>query len=105
MTAKTVGEYADLVMTFIDEDIDEGDVPWGVTDFSALHDHVDANEYLLHAGVPHGADIPEGQDPNGDMGRRGGRGAAAAARAPRYVHQREPRPRHALQRLRQPCPL
>jgi hypothetical protein len=41
--------FADKVMTMIDEDIAAGKVPAWVGSFSALHDYVDANEYLIQA--------------------------------------------------------
>ena len=60
---KTVSEYADEAMAQIDDDIAEGHVPAWVTEFSTLHDYVDANCYLLH--VPFGSDIANEADPDG----------------------------------------
>jgi len=62
---KTIEEYADEVMTAIDDCIAEGRIPADVATYSDLHSYVDANDFLLDAGVPWGTDIPEGQDPNG----------------------------------------
>ncbi len=49
--SQQVSTLADLVMSEISKDIAAGKVPAGVGSFTALHDHVDANEYLT--GVPH----------------------------------------------------
>src|SRR5260370_13083866 len=43
----TVGQFADEVMRAIDGDIGEGVMPADVATFSELHDHVDANMYVL----------------------------------------------------------
>lgn len=59
---RTIAEYADQIMTAIDEDIAEGVVPGSVASFTDLHDYVDANEYLLNIEVPWGADDPSGTD-------------------------------------------
>src|ERR1700689_1185126 len=42
-----VQRYAADVQRMITEDMQRGAVPADVRDFSALHDHVDANEYLI----------------------------------------------------------
>jgi hypothetical protein len=57
--ARTVSDYADLIMVMVREDIADGTVPAGVASFTDLHDHVDANEYLIHADVPWGTDDPD----------------------------------------------
>lgn len=60
---KTVSEYADKVCELLTEDVGAGIVPLGkVTKFADLHDYVDANDYLLQAGVPFGADSGAGRD-------------------------------------------
>lgn len=45
----TISRYADEIMKAIDEDIANGCVPAGIASFSALHDHVDANMYVIDA--------------------------------------------------------
>jgi hypothetical protein len=45
-----VEELTDKVMAMITEDVQAGAVPWTVTNFGQLHDWVDANMYLEHAG-------------------------------------------------------
>lgn len=50
--------FADKIMTMIDEDIATGKVPADVASFSALHDYVDANMYVI--------DALEGAFPRGD---------------------------------------
>jgi hypothetical protein len=42
-----VGRYADVIMAEIHGDMVAGTVPRDVGTFSGLHDHVDANEYLI----------------------------------------------------------
>lgn len=42
-----VSEYADAVMGLIHDDVLAGFVPVTAASFSELHDHVDANEYVL----------------------------------------------------------
>jgi hypothetical protein len=44
-----VAGFADKVMTMIDEDIADGTMPADVASFTDLHDHVDANTYLIDA--------------------------------------------------------
>ena len=54
--------YAQRVMTMIDTDIADGHVPAGVADFATLHDHVDANMYLITAldgYQPRGGELSE----------------------------------------------
>lgn len=48
--------FVDGIMNSIREDIEGGTVPFDVEDFSALHDHLDANDYLIDAQVPFGND-------------------------------------------------
>lgn len=62
--AGAVERYADEIMQMIDDDISEGVVPADVASFVDLHDHVDANEYTLCAGVPFDlmADDDDGMD-------------------------------------------
>jgi hypothetical protein len=45
----TLGQFTDEVMRVIDDDIREGVLPADAATFSDLHDHVDANDYLLDA--------------------------------------------------------
>jgi hypothetical protein len=45
-----VRAYADEVLALILEDVAEGVVPPSAADFSELHSHVDANEYLIGVG-------------------------------------------------------
>lgn len=54
---KTAAEYAAAIVELVDEDIAEGVVPAGVCSFVELHDHVDANEYTIDAGL-----FPESDD-------------------------------------------
>lgn len=42
--------YADKIVRMVREDAESGMVPWTVRTFGELHDHVDANMYLEHAG-------------------------------------------------------
>lgn len=49
--------YAQRVEAEILQDIAAGILPVGVASFQDLHDHVDANEYLAHVGVPVPADV------------------------------------------------
>lgn len=46
---KSVAEYADQIITMIHADQRQMMVPLDVGSFSALHDHVDANMYVLNA--------------------------------------------------------
>lgn len=48
--AYRIRKYADKIMEMIREDVAEGIVPATVTDFGELHSHLDANDYLIHAG-------------------------------------------------------
>ena len=50
--------YADKVMAMVIDDVRDGVVPWTVTDFSQLHDWVDANMYLEQAGQQFDAGDP-----------------------------------------------
>lgn len=61
---KTIDQYATEVLAAIDDHIAEGVIPAGVTDYSTLHECVDANQLLLDAGVPYGDQMPAGVDPN-----------------------------------------
>lgn len=47
--AQRVQSYADKIMAMVGSDIAAGIVPAAVASFSALHDYVDANEYVLQA--------------------------------------------------------
>lgn len=49
---KPVMHYVTVVMGMIDDDIKAGKVPYEIIAFRDLHDYVDANAYLLQAGVP-----------------------------------------------------
>jgi hypothetical protein len=53
-TAEMIGR----VKTMIVQDARSGQVPWTVPDYSALHSHVDANEYLIQAGQVYEPDDP-----------------------------------------------
>lgn len=57
-TSVQIFTFADKIMTMIDEDVAKGQVPADVASFSALHDSVDANEYVIQA--------LEGAFPRGD---------------------------------------
>jgi hypothetical protein len=46
-TYQPVETARDRVLDLIRDDVAAGLVPWDVPDFSALHDFVDANEYLI----------------------------------------------------------
>ena len=46
-------QFADRVMVLVDEDIAAGRVPADVASFVALHDHVDANEYVIDVLAGH----------------------------------------------------
>ena len=62
-----MSRYADQIMAMIREDM-EGlfphgkQVPRGVANFTALHDYLDANDYLVQVGVPWGTDPGAGED-------------------------------------------
>lgn len=56
--------YADKIKAMIREDVASGQVPASVTTFEELHEHVDANEYLIDADVP----WEEGPDGLTDLG-------------------------------------
>lgn len=50
MDKARVEQLTDAVMAAITDDVRSGVVPWTVTTFGQLHDWVDANMYLEHAG-------------------------------------------------------
>lgn len=50
LATERIHEYADKIVTLVHEDKAEGVVPADVHTFTDLHDHVDANMYLEHAG-------------------------------------------------------
>lgn len=59
----TVDHYATQIMADIEIDIKEGRMPKTVATFSELHNHVDANEYLLDRLPYQGeGDLTEGVD-------------------------------------------
>lgn len=60
--AAAVSRYADRIMAMIREDAERSQVPWDVASFTALHDYLDANDYLTQAGVPWGTDPGAGKD-------------------------------------------
>jgi len=62
MDKARIGKYADRVMAAITDDVRSGVVPWTVTNFAQLHDWVDANMYLEHAGQRFDADDPDSLD-------------------------------------------
>ncbi|MBM0260107.1 hypothetical protein [Micromonospora sp. 4G55] len=51
--AEQVRRFADLILAAIDEDISQGVVPAGIGSFVDLHRYLDANDYLITAGVPY----------------------------------------------------
>jgi hypothetical protein len=62
-----VSRYADRIMAMIREDAERPfahgkQVPRDVASFTALHDYLDANDYLIQAGVPWGTDPGAGED-------------------------------------------
>jgi hypothetical protein len=65
MTA--VNLYAERIMAMIWEDMERPSshgkqIPRDIASFAALHDYVDANDYLSQAGVPWGTDPGAGDD-------------------------------------------
>ena len=50
MDKARIAQLTDTVMAQIIDDVRSGIVPWTVTNFEQLHDWVDANMYLEHAG-------------------------------------------------------
>lgn len=62
-----VSRYADRIMAMVREDMERPfppgeQVPRDIASFAALHDYLDANDYLIQAGVPWGTDPGAGQD-------------------------------------------
>ena len=62
-----VSRYADRIMAMVREDIERPfphrkHAPRDVASFAALHDYLDANDYLAQAGVPWGTDPDAGED-------------------------------------------
>jgi len=53
-TKTRIANYVRTVRAMILEDVRDGHVPPTVRDFSQLHDHLDANDYLAQAGVEWG---------------------------------------------------
>ncbi len=51
-TTGTIDHYATEIMDMIGEDMLEGVMPKSVVSFEELHEHVDANEYMIQADVP-----------------------------------------------------
>ncbi|MGK5741514.1 hypothetical protein [Micromonospora sp. URMC 103] len=51
--AEQVRSFADQILAAIDDDISEGIVPAGIGSFVDLHRYLDANDYLIAAGVPY----------------------------------------------------
>jgi hypothetical protein len=62
MDKARIDQLTDAVMTAITDDVREGVVPWTVTNFGQLHDWVDANMYLEHAGQQFNAGDPDSLD-------------------------------------------
>jgi len=52
----TLSLEAKKIIRLIVDDIVKGQVPTGLTAFSQLHDYVDANEYLIEAGLDYADD-------------------------------------------------
>jgi hypothetical protein len=62
-----VSRYADRIIAMVHEDMEQRSqdgkqVPRDVASFAALHDYLDANDYLDQAGVPWGTDPGAGED-------------------------------------------
>jgi hypothetical protein len=62
-----VSHYADRIMVMVREDMERPlpngkQVPRDVANFTALHDYLDANDYLTQVGVPWGTDPGAGDD-------------------------------------------
>jgi hypothetical protein len=62
-----VSRYADRIMAMVREDMERPpphgkQIPRDVVNFSALHYYLDANDYLIQAGVPWGSDPGAGED-------------------------------------------
>ncbi|MCX5122013.1 hypothetical protein OG992_33150 [Micromonospora sp. NBC_00362] len=51
--AEQARHFAERIVAAIDEDISAGTVPGGIGSFVDLHRYVDANDYLIVAGVPY----------------------------------------------------
>ncbi len=54
--------YVDRIMAMIREDAERSQVPRDIASFAALHDYLDANDYLIQADVPWGTDPGAGKD-------------------------------------------
>lgn len=54
-----VTRYANLVTGMIAEDMAEIPAMRAAQDFSDLHEHVDANMYMIDAGVPYAGDMDD----------------------------------------------
>jgi hypothetical protein len=52
-----IGRYADAIMGEIHDDMRAGTIPRDVGTFSGLHDHVDANQYLIDSLPDAGGDL------------------------------------------------
>jgi hypothetical protein len=57
-----IEQFTESVMAAITDDVRSGVVPWTVTNFGQLHDWVDANMYLEHAGQQYDAGDPDSLD-------------------------------------------
>jgi hypothetical protein len=79
MDQAKIQRLTDAVMAAITDDVRSGVVPWTVTNFGQLHDWVDANMYLEHAGQQLNADDPDSLDEvnaiEDEVSRRLGNGA------------------------------
>jgi hypothetical protein len=65
--AAAVSSYADRIMVMIREDVERPfphgkRVPRDIASFTALHDYLDANDYLIQADVPWGTGPGAGED-------------------------------------------
>lgn len=49
MTLLSASQLADSIISAVKADLDSGLLPTTVRSFADLHDHVDANEYLIDA--------------------------------------------------------
>jgi hypothetical protein len=79
MDKARIEQLTDTVMAAITDDVRSGVVPWTVTNFGQLHDWVDANMYLEHAGQQFDAGDPDSLEEvnaiEDEVSRRLGNGA------------------------------
>lgn len=79
MDKARIDQFTDTVIEAITDDVRSGIVPWTVTTFGQLHDWVDANMYLEHAGQRYDPDNADSLDEinaiEDEVSRRLGNGA------------------------------